>query len=898
MNSTRPKSDSHTVISSEPAPSISLQRLKQRLIICLDGTWNKRDDCTNVYHLHNLIAKGEVVDRTGARVWQRRYYDEGVGTGVLDSVTGGAFGFGLEENVREAYDWLVEQYRDGDEIYIFGFSRGAYTARSLVGFIARCGLLLHGAPLSVNQLWDGYGFLGREHEDRAGWWDNLSGHPQAPFEQITNLKFDPWHGGGTKKKNPNPTEQMLIQWSRRVPIHFLGIFDTVGAMGWDALAIPGLRSKLALHHNMRPTKLIQSCCHALAIDEHRSSFSHTPMLHYIKHNWTSQEESEERADWDARIKQRWFVGAHSNIGGGYADNVLSLEPLRWLLTCAESAHLVVDPLPVSTVPAQAAQRRDSYMEFVTSVSARLFRSKRNYRRIDPPHEVHGPSSHAGKSSDLTPETGYSLRCINEQLDPSVFTLANGDADYRPPNLIEYVRRSQTNNALAHPGPAHPWLAAHWGDRTLLVAWCTLAAAGLLALNELFCAAPETPPPLWLLPLLAGLLVLVDWSESRLNFSLALHPDGAFRQACLDSVFWLRAIGLVLVIAGAFAFIAQLLLSGWSAPDAPTGLLDTKNTLVRWWPVPLAAAVATLLADIFEKKFRPIASAAAMVVASLGLAACGTALTLAGYWAGQFVWHWSNGSINPVLTVPEPDQCAPLAGLLLLLQIALLYLGKALDWIVAPMSKANLGRLTRLQLCCTPNQVRQRLDDWRTKLTCAWEPALERDERAARNVRRIVGNALWRDTLGFVPLYAAVLALGLWMAVTQYEWTWLSWLKEIWLGKPVWFWIVAITAVADWIENGAHGIYLRRFSLSGKPNWLLVLVGLLGTGIKFIGLIAASGITAVVLAVASWDVIMTLEPLTWRAAIAGTASLIVAGGVLMAVLGALISRIRRKLAKEP
>ena len=894
MNSTRPKSDSRTVVSSEPAQSAAQQRLKQRLVICLDGTWNKRDDCTNVYHLHNLVAKGEV-GPPDARVWQQCYYDEGVGTGMLDSVTGGAFGFGLEDNVREAYDWLVEQYREGDEIYIFGFSRGAYTARSLVGFIARCGLLLHGAPLSVNQLWEGYGFLGREHEARSSWWNTLSGD-QPPFEQITNLKFDPWFGGGIRKKNPNPTEQMLIQWSRRVPIRFLGIFDTVGAMGWDALAIPGLRSKLAQHHNMRPTSLIESCCHALAIDEHRSSFSHTPMLQYVDNSWNA-EQAAEKWERSRRIKQRWFVGAHSNIGGGYADNVLSLDPLRWLLACAEQANLVVEPLPASMVPAQASQRRDSYMEFAGSIPARLFRSKRNFRPIDPPHEVHGPSSHSGKSSDLTREAGYSLRCINEEVHESVFNLASADAKYRPPNLIEYVRRAQTGSALANPAPAHPWLAAHWGDRAVLVAWCTLAAAGLLALNKLFCAAPAGSPPLWLLPALAGLFALVDWSESRLIFSLALHPQGAFRQACLDSVFWLRALGLVLVLAGACAFIAQLLVLGWSAPDVATGLLDTKNTLVRWWPVPLAAAIATLLADIFEKKFRLIASVAAAVVASAMLAAISIALALAGYWAGQFVWHWSNGSINPVLTVPDPDACAPIAGLLLLLQIALLYLGKAFDWVAEPMRKANLGAITRLQLCFTPEKVRQKLFDWRTKLTCAWEPALERDENAARNVRRIVGNALWRDVLGFVPVYSVVFGLGLWMAVTQSQWPWLSWLKHEWLGVRVWFWIVVITAVADWIEDAVHGIYLWRFSLKGTPNWLLVITGALGTLIKFAGFITACAITAVVGAVASWDVIMTVEPLTWRAAIAGTAALVVGGAVLMALLGAAASRIRHTLLKK-
>ena len=100
-------------------------RKRHRLIVCLDGTWNKRDDTTNVFHHQTLTQEGSCPDG-----WEQRcYYDEGVGTGVLDGLSGGAFGIGLEQNVREAYNWLVEHFHDGDEVYIFGFSRGAFTAR-------------------------------------------------------------------------------------------------------------------------------------------------------------------------------------------------------------------------------------------------------------------------------------------------------------------------------------------------------------------------------------------------------------------------------------------------------------------------------------------------------------------------------------------------------------------------------------------------------------------------------------------------------------------------------------------------------------------------------------------------------------------------------------------------
>src|SRR5215467_15123420 len=138
---------------------------RQRLIVCLDGTWNQQDSSTNVLHHFNLVREG---DDPQSGLYQRRYYHRGVGTGVLDSITGGGFGFGLEQNVRDAYNWLIENYCDQgpdgkpDEIYIFGFSRGAYTARSLVGFIGQCGLLRRGAPIPVGQLWEDYCILGRQ----------------------------------------------------------------------------------------------------------------------------------------------------------------------------------------------------------------------------------------------------------------------------------------------------------------------------------------------------------------------------------------------------------------------------------------------------------------------------------------------------------------------------------------------------------------------------------------------------------------------------------------------------------------------------------------------------------------------------------------------------------------
>nr|WP_100003481.1 DUF2235 domain-containing protein [Phyllobacterium zundukense] len=113
----------------------------KRIAIFLDGTWNVTGDNTNVWRLKSLCAKQSADGK--AQVF---YYDKGV-----NGFWGGVFGKGLADNVVEAYEWLVDNYENDDEIYIFGFSRGAYTARSLAGFIAKYGILKPGAPLGVGK---------------------------------------------------------------------------------------------------------------------------------------------------------------------------------------------------------------------------------------------------------------------------------------------------------------------------------------------------------------------------------------------------------------------------------------------------------------------------------------------------------------------------------------------------------------------------------------------------------------------------------------------------------------------------------------------------------------------------------------------------------------------------
>ena len=129
------------------SPAVSSKPEKKRLALFLDGTWNVVADNTNVWRMKSLCAP---VGTDGVR--QLIYYNPGVGTQFGSRVLGGMLGYGLSDVVIESYEWLIDHYEEGDDIFIFGFSRGAYTARSLAGLIAKCGLLSPGAQLGVKQI--------------------------------------------------------------------------------------------------------------------------------------------------------------------------------------------------------------------------------------------------------------------------------------------------------------------------------------------------------------------------------------------------------------------------------------------------------------------------------------------------------------------------------------------------------------------------------------------------------------------------------------------------------------------------------------------------------------------------------------------------------------------------
>lgn len=283
------------------------------IALFLDGTWQEPADHTNISQLYERVAP-----RDAAGAIQQTYYNPGVGTGgnLWNRWSGGAFGLGLNKGIIDAYRFIAEHHRSADDqIYLFGYSRGAFTARSLAGVIAKCGIV---PPeiLSAESVFERY----RREDESPGLRELQAGEASAETAE----------------------DRLLLENSRLVRIRFIGVLDTVGSLG-----IPGgigrwLARGRYEFHDTAVSGLVDHAYHAIAIDERRAQFP--PAL------WTGLP-----APTDGhvtQVEQRWFVGSHSNIGGGgtsepRAANPLSVLTRTWLADHAVEAGLALEP---SVVP--------------------------------------------------------------------------------------------------------------------------------------------------------------------------------------------------------------------------------------------------------------------------------------------------------------------------------------------------------------------------------------------------------------------------------------------------------------------------------------------------------------------------------------------------------------------
>lgn len=330
--------------------------MTKRIVLCLDGTWNEEGQTdhgveveTNVLKLYKaLINSGAQIDR----------YFAGVGTRPFEKVSGGAFGWGLFNQIKEAYRALIRVYDPGDQIFIFGFSRGAYSARSLAGMVLHCGVLRK--DVDHHQL---------AVEPRL---QDLLATTQDPnlLPDATDKVFALYKHGYDLRNRPD-IDIFKARNCHDAGIHFIGVWDTVGALGLpDKLVIPALRSidgKLReewfgfLDTELSPR--VDAACHALAIDERREPF--LPTL------WTDQRGRPPRINVPgSNIRQVWFAGAHANVGGGYADTGLSDIALTWMARAGEQQGLTVDGALYQRAKGDAtALRRDSLGEFLHPLGA-------------------------------------------------------------------------------------------------------------------------------------------------------------------------------------------------------------------------------------------------------------------------------------------------------------------------------------------------------------------------------------------------------------------------------------------------------------------------------------------------------------------------------------------------
>jgi hypothetical protein len=357
----------------------------------LDGTWNTVNDNTNVWRLKSLCAKSSE---------QLVYYSAGVGTQFGERISGGMFGVGINEEVTSAYEWLVENYELDAQLFIFGFSRGAFTARSLAGFISKCGLLKPGSPLSLKQLYERY---------RKG-----------TASSIRAL-------GKVTENGLSLEDKWLKKYSRSIPIWFQGVWDTVGALGVPLPCVPKIsRHDFAfLETDLRINDT--HAYHALAIDEHREAFAPTLWTKSTpKHGDTYPARTLEN------VEQRWFVGAHANVGGGYEDDLLAQIPLEWMMNKAIAHGLKFTDNVAIDGDENTCPIHDSLAEMVHGIYEVLTFGKHYYRPI-------------GAEPLDTPEAVTTT--INETIDASVFDRWRNDATYRPKNLVDWAKRRSVDPAM-------------------------------------------------------------------------------------------------------------------------------------------------------------------------------------------------------------------------------------------------------------------------------------------------------------------------------------------------------------------------------------------------------------------------------------------------------------------
>jgi uncharacterized protein (DUF2235 family) len=391
----------------------------RRLVLCLDGTWNntysvkKRNDGHAVLKPSNVLklARAVLPHDSATDRQQIVYYDVGVGSltkypggsnrllASIDKTLGGGWGAGFETNIERALAFLVLNHQLDDEVFVFGFSRGAATAQAVTRFLDWSG----GLPIKR----DAYYLprLFREYVLSRG-----ARSRDVVVERVNSQR--------AAERRPLPP----LAPFRPIDVVILGVWDTVMALGSRfraAGAHTSTRSR-SFHVGAHPARCVRHARQALAIDEARYDFR--PEI------WTDTSEAGQT------LQQRWFAGAHSNIGGGYVDDGLANLAFRWMLKEAESRGLVVDAGFVAKYRGYAQDRlyRSESM-FYRALDAVRWRAGRGRRSL----------TGVAESANLTLDPSVIWRIQtnpSEQVpgDPAQLQHPELRTPYGPDNVLQFL----------------------------------------------------------------------------------------------------------------------------------------------------------------------------------------------------------------------------------------------------------------------------------------------------------------------------------------------------------------------------------------------------------------------------------------------------------------------------
>ncbi|WP_130472602.1 DUF2235 domain-containing protein [Candidatus Magnetaquicoccus inordinatus] len=411
--------------------------MAQNLIVCSDGTGNKGGygADSNVFKIYQYLDLREKPHLSDAQPpnnrQQKAIYDHGVGTSNFAPLKalGGAIGLGFKKNVLDGYNFLCRHYKKDDHIYLFGFSRGAATVRALAGLIQTCGLIDCTNP------------------------DMLSKPIDALLQEAYTLY---------RQYQDDPLHNKLADWRSTHPvhcfhngeniIHFMGIWDTVSALGFPekmgqgmGLLFDGLNGLLKkigwIKHRYQADLAVKQVFHALAIDDNRVAFM--PQI------WNEQTQCRQNMP---KIEQVWFAGCHSNVGGGYPRAGLSNVALYWMMRWAESQGLQFSDNAVATVRAQA--NVDDILYNPRDGFAALFR----YSARDVEELCYAPGSNS-KNGKITAGNIKIHDSVLQRMRDDILQDSGDPFGYAPPFLPEQFKIvSEAAQVSANSKPNDPFIA--------------------------------------------------------------------------------------------------------------------------------------------------------------------------------------------------------------------------------------------------------------------------------------------------------------------------------------------------------------------------------------------------------------------------------------------------------